>query len=144
VRRPEPPLVLAPPLLLLSGFTLISGLLAYPMQGFGNLVFFGRPEAGFPLVGIPPVHYLLEALSLGVAGLGIWLAWSIYETKRIPAERFTRAPGGAFIHRMLTKRYWIEDAYDAFGRTLVYVTRRRLDWLDRTATEGSVNAGARA
>src|SRR2546429_340369 len=116
----ESPRVMTTPLLILAGFTLISGLLAYPMQGFGNLVFFGRPEAGFPLVGIPPVHYLLEALSLGVAGLGIGLAWSIYETKRIPAERFTRAPGGAFIHPMLTQRYCVDEAYDAFGRTVVY------------------------
>src|SRR5213595_2270229 len=139
----ESPRVMTTPLLILAGFTLISGLLAYPMQGFGNLVFFGRPEAGFPLVGIPPVHYLLEALSLGVAGLGIWLAWSIYETKRIPAERFTRAPGGAFIHRMLTKRYWIDDAYDAFGRTVVYRIARGLDWFDRTAIDGIVNAVAR-
>src|SRR5881398_2534960 len=139
----ESPPVMTVPLMILAGFTLISGLLAYPMQGFGNLVFFGRPEAGFPLVGIPPVHYLLEALSLGVAGLGIWLAWSIYETKRIPAERFTRAPGGAFIHRMLTKRYWIDDAYDAFGRTVVYGIARGLDWFDRTAIDGIVNAVAR-
>src|SRR5437762_3380089 len=139
----ESPRVMTTPLLILAGFTLISGLLAYPMQGFGNLVFFGRPEAGFPLVGIPPVHYLLEALSLGVAGLGIWLAWSIYETKRIPAERFTRAPGGAFIHRMLTKRYWIDDAYDAFGRTVVYGIARGLDWFDRTAIDGIVNAVGR-
>src|SRR5438874_5133774 len=139
----ESPRVMTTPLLILAGFTLISGLLAYPMQGFGNLVFFGRPEAGFPLVGIPPVHYLLEALSLGVAGLGIWLAWSIYETKRIPAERFTRAPGGAFIQRMLTKRYWIDDAYDAFGRTVVYGIARGLDWFDRTAIDGIVNAVGR-
>jgi len=139
----ESPRVMTTPLLILAGFTLISGLLAYPMQGFGNLVFFGRAEAGFPLVGIPPVHYLLEALSLGVAGLGIWLAWSIYETKRIPAERFTRAPGGAFIHRMLTKRYWIDDAYDAFGRTVVYGIARGLDWFDRTAIDGIVNAVGR-
>src|SRR5437660_10480263 len=139
----ESPRVMTTPLLILAGFTLISGLLAYPMQGFGNLVFFGRPEAGFPLVGIPPVHYLLEALSLGVAGLGIGLAWSIYETKRIPAERFTRAPGGAFIHRMLTKRYWIDDAYDAFGRTVVYGLAHGLDWFDRTVIDGIVNAVAR-
>ncbi len=139
----ESPRVMTTPLLILAGFTLISGLLAYPMQGFGNLVFFGRPEAGFPLVGIPPVHYLLELLSLGVAGLGIGLAWSIYETKRIPAERFTRAPGGAFIHRMLTKRYWIDDAYDAFGRTVVYGLAHGLDWFDRTVIDGIVNAVAR-
>src|SRR5438552_5521969 len=139
----ESPRVMTTPLLILAGFTLISGLLAYPMQGFGNLVFFGRAEAGFPLVGIPPVHYLLEALSLGAPGLGIWLAWSIYETKRIPAERLTRAPGGAVIHRMLTKRYWIDDAYDAFGRTVVYGIARGLDWFDRTAIDGIVNAAAR-
>src|SRR5947208_729616 len=139
----ESPRVMTTPLLILAGFTLISGLLAYPMQGFGNLVFFGRPEAGFPLVGIPPVHYLLELLSLGVAGRGIGLAWSIYETKRIPAERFTRAPGGAFIHRMLTKRYWIDDAYDAFGRTVVYGLAHGLDWFDRTVIDGIVNAVAR-
>src|SRR5205807_2422534 len=90
-----------------------------------------------------PGFYLLELLSLGVAGLGIGLAWSIYETKRIPAERFTRAPGGAFIHRMLTKRYWIDDAYDAFGRTVVYGLAHGLDWFDRTVIDGIVNAVAR-
>src|SRR5213596_4254935 len=56
----EAPRVMTSPLLILAGFAVGSGLLAYPMQGFGNLVFFGRAEAGFPLVGIPPVHYLLE------------------------------------------------------------------------------------
>src|SRR5437016_4039361 len=56
----ESPRVMTAPLMILAGFTLVSGLLAYPMQGFGNLVFFGRPEAAFPLVGIPWSHYLLE------------------------------------------------------------------------------------
>src|SRR5437588_1910426 len=139
----ESPRVMTAPLMILAGFTLVSGLLAYPMQGFGNLMFFGRPEAGFPLVGIPWSHYVLEGAALGVAVLGIGLAWSIYETKRIPAERFTRAPGGAFIHRMLTKRYWIDDAYDAFGRTVVYGLAHGLDWFDRTVIDGIVNAVAR-
>src|SRR5207247_520016 len=62
---------------------------------------------------------------------------------RIPAERFTRAPGGAFIHRMLTKRYWIDDAYDAFGRTVVYGLAHGLDWFDRNVIDGIVNAVAR-
>src|SRR5438034_6935428 len=76
----ESPRVMTTPLMILAGFALVSGLLAYPMQGFGNLVFFGRPEAGFPLVGIPWSHYLLEGTALGVAVLGIALAWSIYAT----------------------------------------------------------------
>src|SRR5438132_151717 len=70
----ESPRVMTAPLMILAGFTLVSGLLAYPMQGFGNLVFFGRPEAAFPLVGIPWSHYLLEGAALGVAVLGIALA----------------------------------------------------------------------
>src|SRR5467141_3711572 len=140
----ESPSVMTVPLMILAGFTLISGLLAYPMQGFGNLVFFGRPEAGFPLVGIPVQDYLLEGVSMGVAVLGLALAWAVYATKRIPAERFTASRGGAFIHRMLTKRYWIDDAYDAFGRTVVYGVARALDWFDRKVIDGIVNGVGRA
>src|SRR5438876_7859816 len=36
----ESPLVMTVPLMILAGFALVSGLLAYPMPGFGNLVFF--------------------------------------------------------------------------------------------------------
>src|SRR5207249_9744444 len=49
----ESPRVMTVPLMILAGFALVSGLLAYPMQGFGNLVFFDRADAGLPLVGIP-------------------------------------------------------------------------------------------
>src|SRR6267378_2061583 len=139
----ESPRVMTTPLIILAGFAVASGLLAYPMQGFGNFVFFERPEAGFPLVGIPWSHYVLEALSLGVAVLGIVLAWSIYATKRIPAERFTATRGGAFLHRMLSRRYWIDDVYDAFGRTVIVGVARGLDWFDRNVIDGIVNAVGR-
>src|SRR5438552_1607819 len=140
----ESPPVMTVPLMILAGFTLVSGLLAYPMQGFGNLVFFQRPEAAFPLLGVPFQHLLLEGVSMGVAVLGLALAWAVYATKRVPAERFTASRGGAFIHRMLTKRYWIDDAYDAFGRTVVYGTARALDWFDRRVIDGIVNGVGRA
>ena len=140
----EPPPIMTVPLMILAGFTLVSGLLAYPMQGFGNLVFFGRPEAGFPLVGIPLQDYVLEGVSMGVSILGLALAWTVYATKRVPAERFTASRGGAFIHRMLTKRYWIDDAYDAFGRTVVYGVARAFDWFDRKVIDGIVNGVGRA
>src|SRR5436853_3201417 len=139
----ESPRVMTAPLMILAGFTLVSGLLAYPMQGFGNLVFFGRPEAAFPLVGIPWSHYLLEGAALGVAGLGIVLAWSMYAVPQVPPERFAKAPGAAFIHRMLTKRYWIDDVYDAIGRTVIVGVARGLDWFDRNVVDGIVNAVGR-
>jgi len=139
----ESPRVMTVPLMILAGFALVSGLLAYPMQGFGNLVFFDRADAGLPLVGIPAQDYVLEGVSMGVAVLGLVLAWAVYATKRVPAERFTASRGGAFIHRMLTKRYWIDDAYDAFGRTVVYGAARTLDWFDRKVIDGIVNGVGR-
>ncbi|HYU07513.1 MAG TPA: proton-conducting transporter membrane subunit, partial [Thermoplasmata archaeon] len=139
----ESPRVMTVPLLVLAGFALASGLLAYPMQGFGNLVFFESAEARYPLLGVPLQDYALEALSMGVAVLGLALAWAVYATKRIPAERFTASPSGAFVHKMLTKRYWIDDAYDAFGRTVVYGAARGLDWFDRKVIDGIVNAVGR-
>src|SRR5207244_7529589 len=61
----ESPRVMTTPLLILAGFTLISGLLAYPMQGLGNLVFFGRAAAGFPLVR-------MTSASSRRGALGVW------------------------------------------------------------------------
>src|SRR5438445_1576519 len=139
----ESPPVIPVPLMILAGFALVSGLLAYPMQGFGNLVFFNHPAAALPLVGAPIQDYLLEGVSMGVAALGLALAWAVYATKRIPAERFTASRGTAFLHRMLTKRYWIDDAYDTFGRTVVYGVARGLDWFDRRVIDGIVNAVGR-
>jgi len=139
----ESPRVMTVPLIILAGFALVSGLLAYPMGGFGNLVFFERPEAALPLVGQSLAAYGLEAITLGVAVLGIALAWAMYATRQIPAERFTASKGGAFVHRMLVKRYWIDDAYDAFGRTVVTGTARALDWFDRTVVDGIVNGVGR-
>jgi len=139
----ESPPVMTVPLMILAGFALASGVLAYPMQGFGNLVFFNRPAAALPLVGAPVQDYLLEGVSMGVAVLGLALAWAIYATERVPATRFTASKGGAFLHRMLTKRYWIDDAYDAFGRTVVYGVARGLDWFDRKVIDGIVNAVGR-
>src|SRR5207247_712865 len=115
----------------------------YPSDGFATLTLSGRPEVWFPLVGIPWWHYGLEAVSMVVAGLGIVLAWSMYAVPQIPPERFTKAPGAAFIHRMLTKRYWIDDVYDAFGWNVVVGLARGLDWFDRNVIDGIVNAVGR-
>jgi NADH-quinone oxidoreductase subunit L len=139
----ESPGVMTGPLLVLGAFTLISGLSAYAMGGFGNLIFFEEPHAQLPLVGAPVTEYLLEGLSLGVAIVGLVLAWAVYDRKRIPAERFTAGPSRAFVHTMLSHRYWIDDAYDAFGAKVVYGFAKALDWFDRRVIDGIVNAFGR-
>src|SRR5437870_2389652 len=138
----ESPPVMTVPLMILAGFALVSGLLAYPMQGFGNLVFFNHPAAALPLVGAPIQDYLLEGVSMGVAALGIALAWAVYATRCITSERFIARRGSEFLPRMLTMTYWLDDAYDAFGRTVVYGVARGLDWFDRKVIDGIVNVVA--
>ncbi len=141
----ESPRSMTAPLLILGGFTLVSGLSAYAMGGFGNLIFFPTHAAEYrlPLIGVPVTDYILEGISLGAAILGVLLAWAVYATKRIPAERFTASPSGAFVHKMLTKRYWIDDAYDAFGSKVVWGFAKATDWFDRHVIDGMVNAVGR-
>ncbi|HLE53770.1 MAG TPA: NADH-quinone oxidoreductase subunit L [Thermoplasmata archaeon] len=136
----ESPRTMTAPLLILGGFTLISGLSAYMMGGFGNLIFFHEAESQLPLVGVSWTSYLLEGISLGAAVLGVLLAWAVYSAKSIPAERFTAGPSGAFVHKMLTKRYWIDDVYDAFGAKVVWGFAKATDWFDRHVVDGIVNA----
>ena len=139
----ESPPVMTAPLVILAGFALVSGLLAYAMGGFGNLVFFERAHAALPLVNVPASEYVLEAASMGIAVLGVLLAWAVYATRRIPASRFTAWPSGRFLHTMLTRRYGIDDAYDAFGAKAVTGFAWAIDWFDRKVVDGIVNAVGR-
>lgn len=139
----ESPRTMTVPLIILGGFTLISGLSAYAMGGFGNLIFFNTPQSQLPLIGVPVLDYALEAISLGAALAGVALAWTIYATKRIPAERFTSSRSGAFVHKMLSNRYWIDNVYDAIGAKAYWGFAKAFDWFDRRVIDGIVNAVGR-
>ncbi len=139
----EAPRVMTGPLAVLGAFTLLSGLLAYPLGGFGNLIFVDVPERGLPLVGLPPLSYGLEALSVLAAVGGVALAYAVYETRSIPATLFTSTPARAALHRTLSRRYYIDDAYDRFGATVVAGAARAVDWFDRNVIDGVVNAVGR-
>jgi len=139
----DAPRSMSAPILILGAFTLISGLVAYPLGGFGNLIFFEAPEPGLPLVGLPPLGYALEAVSSAVAVGGIALAYATYVTQRIPAERYTATTGRAAVYRMLSRRYYIDDAYDWLGSQVVAGFARVADAFDRTVIDGVVNAVGR-
>ncbi len=138
----ESPRTMTVPLMILAAFTLISGLSAYAMGGFGNLIYVPNTHAVYqlPLVGVSLTDYALEGLSLGVALLGVALAWIVYVRRSIPAERFTAGRSGAFVHKMLSHRYWIDDVYDAFGAKVYAGFAAALDWFDRKVVDGIVNA----
>ncbi len=141
----ESPRTMTIPLMILGAFTLISGLSVYAMGGFGNLIFApgGAAVYQLPLIGVSITDYGLEALSLGLALLGVALAWLMYAKKSLPAERFTKQPTGAFVHKMLSNRYWIDNVYDAFGAKVYAGFAKAMDWFDRRVVDGIVNAVGR-
>jgi len=140
----ESPLVMTSVLLVLSAFTLASGFIAFVTNGFGNFVFYEEPHAALPLVtpllSGNVVELGLTGLSLALAFAGLGLAWLVYARKSIPASTFTRTPTRAFLHSMLLHRYWIDDAYNAFGSRAVAGFGRATDRFDRNVVDGIVNA----
>jgi NADH-quinone oxidoreductase subunit L len=82
-------------------------------------------------------EYALMALSIGVAGLGIFLAYRFYvQDPSIAARLAQRWPG---LHRLLYNKYFVDEAYDAtvIGGTMA--SARGLWAVDRNVVDGAVN-----
>jgi NADH-quinone oxidoreductase subunit L len=145
----ESPRSMTFPLIILAVFALVSGMLFFGNGGFSNLIFFREAE-GLSLDRIlartfSPMELsgILAWVSLLVAVAGVMLAWMVYDKRRIPAEKFTSTPSRAFVHRMLSNRYWIDNAYNAVAYKGYYAMARGWDWFDRNVVDGVVNAAGK-
>jgi len=142
----ESPRVMTVPLMILAGFAISSGLLLLlGVDGtWSNFVFYGEPHRANPFAAISlTVEVGLLALSIAVAFGGLLLAYAVYYRQTIPAERFTRSPIGARLHRLLLNRYYMDRAYDNLAAYGVSGVSRALDWFDRKVIDGIVNRTAR-
>ena len=110
------------PLMILAGFSVIGGWIGWP-EVFGGENRFERfldpvligvmPETG--TVKIAHHAYskeiLLMVASLAIVGLGFWLAYEFYCTKRVAPELVaSRRPA---LYRLLLHKYYIDEIYDA-------------------------------
>jgi len=81
----------------------------------------------------------LPWISLGVAGLGILLAYLIYSRKAISAE----AVGKTFkpIYTMLSKKYWMDELYEGFivKSALLNFLFRGSEEFDKDVVDGAAN-----
>jgi NADH-quinone oxidoreductase subunit L len=79
----------------------------------------------------------LMALSVGLAALGIWLAYRVYVRKPEISERLARSWAGP--HRVLSNKYYVDELY---GATVVRGTlgsARGLWTFDGQVVDGAVN-----
>ena len=154
----ESPAVMTAPLWVLATGAVVAGWFGIPkgmweLVGAGDNDWLGRFLA--PVVVAIPGHeaeghaasHALElaliAASIGVALLGIWLAWRLWGRGRGLAadESFAaRLPG---VQRTLANKYWVDEAYDrAIVRPLAALARGCWKIVDTLIIDGALHVGA--
>jgi NADH-quinone oxidoreductase subunit L len=126
----EAPWVMLVPLIVLSGFAIVSGFFVFVPQ-FASLL---------PGANIPPSYTWggigLTLLSLGLGGAGIATAWAMWGNGRM-VELPSTSPLQS-VRTLLLNRYYFKVAYDAIGLTVVYTVARAADFVDQYMIDGAV------
>jgi NADH-quinone oxidoreductase subunit L len=144
----ESPAVMTIPLVVLAVGAVVSGWFGLPKLGHWDWNVFshylepvtqaigGHGEAHHPSVGL---ELVLMALSVVVAGLGIFIAWRIYgDSKGLTAGR-RWAERFPVIHRVLAKKYYVDELYDETVVRGTWSTARGLYKFDANVVDGMVN-----
>jgi NADH-quinone oxidoreductase subunit L len=118
----ESPPSMTVPLMILAGLSIVGGWIGWPgsLGGENRFERFLEPvlagavtETGAVKIShhAAATEYLLMALSLSIAGAGIWLAYQFYRTKRIAPELVaSKMPR---VYDLLSHRYYVDEIYDA-------------------------------
>jgi len=143
----ESPKVMVIPLQVLAVGAALTGFLGVPAVLFGNnrIEHFLHPafeDAHHALTEVfaspVPGHGVelgLMALSVAVAGLGIWVAYRFYGGAPVIPERLAAAWPG--VHRTLLNKYWVDEIYNALiVRGLVLGGGNALFASDRYVVDG--------
>jgi NADH-quinone oxidoreductase subunit L len=126
----ESPSVMTVPLVVLAALTVVGGAINLPafLPGAQWLHHWLEPvtRGGAAMAG--EVHlshateYVLIALAIGLAALGIWLAWTrLHPERLVPADR---APAETGFEKLLAEKYRVDEVYDAvIVRPVVWISR---------------------
>jgi len=120
----ESPGSMTVPLMILAGLSIIGGLVGVPdsiWRGGDHFTKFLAPvmanhaeegaEAATQAASSNSMEYLLMLLSVGVACLGIWLAYRWYiQRPEVPGKIEARFP---FLYKLLYNKYYVNQIYDA-------------------------------
>jgi NADH-quinone oxidoreductase subunit L len=120
----DPPLVMAGPLWLLAGLTVAVGLV-FAFEGSAD----GHAVPGW-----------LGWLSVGVAALGIFFAWVVWQRRWVSAGTLARAFGPLTV--AVRRNYWLDDAYGGIYKNVMLALSWLVGWVDRYLVDGLVNVAS--
>ena len=144
VHAHESPKIMTVPLMILAGLACVSGFALFIGDGFKSLLggSIGIHESE-PLADVAAEIFTdpLTYVSLGLAVVGITIAWRIYFRPGFDRAVFARGVPGAF-QRALENRWYISKFYDDFAYKVWYGFSIVADMFDRYVIDGIVNGFA--
>jgi NADH-quinone oxidoreductase subunit L len=126
-------------LLFLSVFAALWGLAAL-LGGLGGFVAYSHDVHQPTLVEAVLNPVSMMSIVVGLAGIG--LAYGMYATRAIPAERVAGSGVGAGLHNLLTQRYYMDHGYNWVAGRAYVAFANAIDWFDRNVLDGIVNGTA--
>ncbi len=148
----EAPRSMTVPLMVLGGLSIVGGFVGIPASlGGGNAIehwldpVFAQANEKLALAGheVHATEYLLMALSVAVAGAGIYFARVVYIRRTELAESL-RARFGT-LHKVLLNKYYVDEAYDKAIVNPMVSASEGLLWkgMDVWVIDGIVNGSAK-
>jgi len=142
----ESPQLMTVPLMLLSVGAVVAGFVGIPAALGGSDAIEHFLEPSFTVAGAPAaeVHHLshaaewgLMAFSVLLAIAGIWYAYRNYVQRPENSEQMAEQWSGA--HRVLTNKYYVDEAYNATVIRGTMTSANSLWTVDKRVVDGAVN-----
>ncbi len=148
----EAPSTMTIPLIILALLSIVGGFIGVPAAlGGGNRIeHFLEPvfeganvKLGLYTEGVQIIEYILMALSVGVALLGVAGARMVYLRRNDIAENIAKQFHG--IYTLLWRKYFVDEIYDAAVVTPVVKVSEKILWngFDVGVIDGIVNGSAK-
>ena len=127
----ESPAVMTVPLILLALLAIVAGFVGLPGKfSIYNFLFLEHPEE-------VKMDYGVAITSNIVAISGILLAFIIYGIRILNPDTIREKAG--FVYTILKNKYYIDEIYLFFIRTVYYNLTEGIKWFDRHIVDGAVN-----
>ena len=143
----ESPVSMLAPLVILALLSIGAGYIGVPavLGGGNHFEHYLEPVVGAgPAEGDHTIELLVMSASVAAGLVGLFLAYLFYSRrKETPARIVAVLPG---VHRLLTRKYYVDEIYDAILVWPVFRASREYLWnlVDAVVIDGTVNGAGRS